>query len=169
MHPGASQSHRPETVDLGLEPDVCRLRLRSLAELPAVFEKLEGRMTVLGYTRKDIFAVILALHEAVANAIRHGNRSDPAKHVQLSYLVRPTDVLLEVEDEGPGFDPSRVPDPLTPEKIGWSSGRGLFLMGAYMSWVSFSPLGNRVTLCRLRTTGRCECGQEPAGVAAPAP
>src|SRR5947209_2080167 len=93
----------PEPVDLGLEPDVCRVRLRSLAEVGPLLEKLEGLMTVLGYARKDIFAVVLALHEAAVNAVRHGNRADPTKQVRVSYLVRPTEVILEVEDQGLGF------------------------------------------------------------------
>jgi serine/threonine-protein kinase RsbW len=152
MHCGENNpGFRPETVDLGLEPDVCRVRGRSLAELRPLLSHLTGRMTVLGYPRKDVFAVTLALHEAVVNAVRHGNRGDPTKHVRVSYLVRPAEVVLEVEDEGRGFDPSLVADPLADENVSRPSGRGLFLMRVYMSWVSFNPAGNRVALCRLRT------------------
>jgi serine/threonine-protein kinase RsbW len=138
-----------ERVDLGLEADVCRVRLRFLSEVGPLLEKLQGLMTVLGYPRKDIFAVALALHEAVVNALRHGNRGDPTKQVRVSYLVRPTEVVLEVEDEGKGFDPDLVADPLLDGNVGRPNGRGLFLMRAYMTWVHFSRLGNRVTLCRL--------------------
>jgi serine/threonine-protein kinase RsbW len=138
-------------VDLGLEADVRRERARSLAELGPLFERLEGWMTVLGYPRKDIFAVRLALREAAVNAFRHGNRGDPAKHVRVSYLVRDHEVVLEVADEGRGFNPALVSDPVAESNAGRPAGRGLFLMRVYMNWVSFNPAGNRVTLCRLRS------------------
>jgi serine/threonine-protein kinase RsbW len=152
MYPSKNQQvYRCEAVEVRLETDVCSVRVSSLAQLGPVVEKLEAWMLVLGYTRKDIFGVTLALHEAVANAVRHGNRGDPAKHVQVSYLVRPNEVVLEVADQGPGFDPNLVADPLTEENVGRPCGRGLFLMRAYMSLVCFNRAGNRVTLCRLRT------------------
>jgi serine/threonine-protein kinase RsbW len=142
---------RPEPADLRLQTDVCSACVRSLAELAPVFERLEAWMRVLGYGRRDLFAVWLALHEAVSNAVRHGNRGDPAKRVRVTYLVRPGEVAVEVEDQGRGFDPSLVPDPLTEENVGRPGGRGLFLMRAYMNLVCFNRAGNRVTLCRLRT------------------
>ena len=152
MHLGKNcQNGRRQPEDLRLESDLVSVRVRSLAELCPVFEKLEGWMRVLGYARRDIFAVTLALHEAVANAVRHGNRGDPAKHVQVSYLVRPNEVALEVQDDGRGFDPDQVPDPLTAENVGRPCGRGLFLMRSYMDLVCFNRAGNRVTMCRLRT------------------
>jgi serine/threonine-protein kinase RsbW len=152
MHLGKNcHDGQARDVDLRLESDVCFVRVRSRAELGPVFEKLEAWMRVLGYPRKDIFAVTLALQEAAANAFRHGNRGDPAKQVQVCYLVRPSEVALEVQDEGRGFDPNLVPDPLADENLGRPCGRGLFLMRAYMDLVCFNRAGNRVTMCRLRT------------------
>ena len=57
----------------------------------------------------------------------------------------------EVEDEGPGFDPGRVPDPTLPENPDRPGGRGLPLMRHFMTWVRFSRPGNRVTLCKYRS------------------
>jgi serine/threonine-protein kinase RsbW len=84
------------------------------------------------------------------NAIRHGHKGDVTKQVRVSYSVTADEVVAEIEDEGPGFDPQQVPDPLSPENLERPSGRGLFLMRHYTSWVRFSPRGNCVTLCRLK-------------------
>lgn len=138
--------------DLGLEHDVRRVEANSLAALRPVFDKLDDWMRVLGYPRKDRVAVILAAREAVTNAVRHGHRCDPGKRFRLRYLVRPAEVLVEVEDDGFGFDPDRVPDALVAWEEQQPRGRGLFLMRSYASWLSFNRTGNRVTLCRRRST-----------------
>jgi serine/threonine-protein kinase RsbW len=137
-------------VELGLRPDVRRVRVHSPADLRPLCGKLEDWMRVLGYPRTDIFAVTVALAEVVTNALRHGNRGDPGKHVRVSYVVTPAELLLEVEDQGDGFDPARVPHPLA-GGAGRPGGWGLFLARAYATWVSFSPRGNRVTLCKQRS------------------
>jgi serine/threonine-protein kinase RsbW len=95
--------------------------------------------------------VQLALHEAAANAFRHGNRGDRGKTITVRYVATPAQMLLEVEDEGAGFDPGRVPDPLAEMSRPRRACRGLFLMRAYATWVSFSPKGNRVTFARQRS------------------
>jgi serine/threonine-protein kinase RsbW len=116
-----------------------------------VFEHLEDWMRLLGYPRKDIFSVRLVLKEAVANALRHGNGNDSAKHVDVRYVVSPAEVLAEVQDQGMGFNPDDLPNPLTEENRERPCGRGVFLMRIYSTWVSFNRPGNRVTLCRRRT------------------
>ncbi len=119
-------------------------------EIPRVIEKIVAAMGDHIYSEKDIFAVRLALEEALVNAVRHGNQEDAAKHVRVSFLVGPERILIEVQDEGNGFDPDDVPDPLAPENLERSSGRGLHLMRTYMSWVRFNAEGNCVTMCKCR-------------------
>jgi serine/threonine-protein kinase RsbW len=141
--------HHEAVEELGLRPGVRIVRVRTLAALRPIFDKIEDWMRVLGYSHQDVFAVTFALFEIATNAVRHGNRNNPEKWVQVRYLVTASEVLLEVEDEGWGFDPESIPSPLA------TGGRppcwGLFLTRAYMSWVSFNPQGNRVTLCRRRS------------------
>jgi serine/threonine-protein kinase RsbW len=108
-------------------------------------------MSALDYADRDIFGVRLALEEALVNALKHGHRCDPSKVARVRYQVTDERVLLEVEDEGPGFDPAAVPDPLTADGLGRPSGRGLLLMRHYLSWVRYNRRGNRVTLCRRRS------------------
>jgi serine/threonine-protein kinase RsbW len=104
-----------------------------------------------GYPEGDVFAVRVALSEAISNAVRHGNRGDPAKAVRIRYHVTPRRVLAEVEDEGPGFDPGQVPDPRASENWERAGGRGLLLIRQYLTWVRHNGRGNCVTLCKRRS------------------
>jgi serine/threonine-protein kinase RsbW len=105
----------------------------------------------LGYAQRDCMGLELALEEAIVNGLRHGNGGDPSKQVRVHYRVTRQAVLADVEDEGPGFDPNRVPDPTRPENLERPSGRGLLLIRHYTTWVGFSARGNRVTLYKCRT------------------
>jgi serine/threonine-protein kinase RsbW len=125
--------------------------LRRAAEVVPFLDALVEALAGLGYSCHDCAGTRLALEEAVVNGLRHGNGGDPARRVCVRYHVRPDALLAEVEDEGPGFDPSRVPDPTLPENLGRPCGRGLLLMRHYMTWVRFSKHGNRVTLCKHRS------------------
>jgi serine/threonine-protein kinase RsbW len=107
-----------------------------------------------GYSSADRFAVRLALEEAVVNAVKHGHGYDPAKQVRIWWLLGASSVKFVVHDEGPGFDPTQVPDPRRPENKERPGGRGLFLIGAFMNWVRFNGRGNCLAMCRLRSHGR---------------
>jgi serine/threonine-protein kinase RsbW len=144
-------SDHATTADGGPEGEVYQVQARSLRQLQPVFDEVQGWMEFLDYPYRDVFAVLLAFQEAAGNAFRHGNRGDPGKHVEVTYHVSSSEVLLAVEDQGEGFDPDQVPDPLIRDNLERPGGRGLFLMRAYMSWVAFNPKGNCVTLCRRRS------------------
>jgi serine/threonine-protein kinase RsbW len=120
------------------------------AEIPDTLECVASAMADHCYSTREIFGVRLALEEAVVNAFRHGHRGAPTKPVSVSFLVNPDLVLLEVKDQGPGFDPKKVPNPLAPGNLERCSGRGLLLMRSYMTWVRFNDRGNSVTMCRHR-------------------
>jgi serine/threonine-protein kinase RsbW len=117
--------------------------------VPAIEDLLRG-LPSAGFSDKEIFAIRLALEEALVNAIKHGHKYDPNKEVQLRYHLTPECLLAEIEDQGPGFKPEEVPDPCAPENLERSSGRGLVLMRSYMTWVRFNDSGNCVTMCRQR-------------------
>jgi serine/threonine-protein kinase RsbW len=137
--------------------DRCRDRgwrqesVRSTAEIGRVLDGLVEALEVRAYPRKDIFGIRLAVEETLVNAVKHGHRGDPTKRVSVRYGVGAERVLVEIEDQGPGFDPDCVPDPLAPENLGRPCGRGLLLMRSYTTWVRFSRRGSRVTLCKLRS------------------
>ena len=107
-----------------------------------VFEGLKGA----GFDEGEIFAIRLAMEEAVANGFRHGNEGDPAKSVTVGYGIDESGMTLAVEDEGTGFDPTAVPDPTEDANLEIPSGRGLMLMRAYMTEVVVIPPGNRIEM-----------------------
>jgi serine/threonine-protein kinase RsbW len=123
----------------------------SVSELHPLVDRVATAMVAAGFPNRDTFAVRLALEEAVVNAIKHGHQHDPSKVVRVAYRVSPERVVLKIEDEGPGFQPDEVPDPLDPENLERCCGRGVFLMRHYMNEVTFSERGNCVTLCKWRS------------------
>jgi serine/threonine-protein kinase RsbW len=100
------------------------------------------------FDEKDVFAIKLALEEALVNAVKHGNELDPAKRVKVQYRVSDQRADVTIEDQGPGFDPAELPDPTADENLCRCCGRGILLMRAYMSSVVFNPQGNKVTLTK---------------------
>lgn len=91
----------------------------------------------------------LALREALANAIKHGNRLDPARQVEVSATVSPEEVRIRVADQGAGFDPHAVRDPLAPENRFRADGRGIFYMRRLMDSVEFLDEAGRGTVVEL--------------------
>jgi anti-sigma regulatory factor (Ser/Thr protein kinase) len=137
-----------------------RQEIHDPAELFELAEQLEADMRALGYPRRDTFAVALGLREAATNALQHGNRADATRSVLICCHVSPQEVLLEIADEGHGFDPLQVPNPLTDDRYrDRLVGRGLFLMRVYMSWIRFNKRGNRVILCKRRSGDEIRQGE----------
>jgi serine/threonine-protein kinase RsbW len=96
---------------------------------------------------KSNFAIELALREAIANAIVHGNQEDPYKRVYVwCRCTTDGDVWVTVQDEGEGFDVETVPNPTAPENLFRGSGRGIYLMKTLMDQVRFEQRGTAVHL-----------------------
>jgi len=81
--------------------------------------------------------ILMALREGVANAIKHGNRMDTSKNVHVEMDVVADTLAISIRDEGEGFDPAAVGDPLAPENRLKTSGRGIFYMRTFMDDVRF--------------------------------
>ncbi len=96
-----------------------------------------GRMA--GLDDDALHWVSVAVRESVVNAIKHGNQNDESKRVIVEFTPvpphRPEELVIRVQDEGEGFDPEVVADPLAPENILKSSGRGIFLIRSFMDEV----------------------------------
>ena len=86
----------------------------------------------LKFDEEAEFQIEMAVHEAVINAIHHGNKEDPSKKVYIKFLVSEDRLEIRVRDEGVGFDPSTLPDPLARENLLNISGRGIFLVRKFM-------------------------------------
>jgi serine/threonine-protein kinase RsbW len=118
------------------------------SEVGTVSEAILRRAEACDYSKKDLFAIRLALEEALSNAIHHGNGDDPAKQVTVEYEVTRQQARITVRDQGRGFRPEQLPDPCCDEKLTDPNGRGVLLMKAYMDEVTFNRQGNGVTLVK---------------------
>ena len=127
-----------------------RENIESAADMARVIEAVAALMERMGYSGKEVFAARLALEEAIANAHKHGHSGDWGVPVVLRYRVSVEVMAAEVQDQGRGFDPARVADPLDRKYLDQPSGRGLLLMRAYMSYVCFNEQGNRVRMAKRR-------------------
>jgi serine/threonine-protein kinase RsbW len=92
----------------------------------------------------------LAIREAVANGVQHGNQEDPTKRVAISFVLQPEEVAVRIADEGEGFDLEDLPDPLAPENLFKPRGRGILLMNSFMDEVNFEFDRDRGTAVTLR-------------------
>ena len=101
-----------------------------------------------GLSPELVFAIRLALEEAVTNAHRHGHGGDPDRPISIEFSRNGDDLILEVVDTGAGFNPGSVPDPRSPEGLERSSGRGLLLIRAFMHHVEHLDSGRRIRMRR---------------------
>jgi serine/threonine-protein kinase RsbW len=148
------KTKRARSGECRMERDKLALRFydaipSTLAALEDVVERLVTLACDLKCDRRHLERVELALREALANAIIHGNRQDPEKKVVVRCFCQPDrGMLLVIEDEGAGFDPSKVPNPTQAECLLETHGRGLFLMHRMMNTVRISRRGTRVTMLK---------------------
>jgi serine/threonine-protein kinase RsbW len=103
-----------------------------------------------GFDGQVYFAIKLALEEAIINAIKHGNKLDPDKHVEIEAGISSKRLTVTIEDQGPGFERAHVPDPTIAENLEKCSGRGILLIEHYMTKVRWDRGGRRVTLTKER-------------------
>ena len=120
-----------------------RLELPSSFELLDLVQVLSDRLSSIAGLDEDLTHwVSVAVRESVINAIKHGNREDRAKHVVVEFILRPRErpeeFVVRVLDEGEGFDPADIANPLDPENMLKSSGRGIFFMRNFMDDVSIT-------------------------------
>ena len=109
-------------------------RFENIELVQAVVDDLLGR---LGLEEEDRHWIGLAVREAVANAIKHGNAADPGKQVEVEVVLEEGEVVVTVRDEGHGFDPQLVANPLAPENLLRPGGRGIFYMRSLMDAVDY--------------------------------
>jgi anti-sigma regulatory factor (Ser/Thr protein kinase) len=130
----------------------CRFNLVIAADPASINTVTEGVTQMLagkGWSEDEIANVDLALHEALANAIRHGCLNDPAKRVQCCVSFDESGgITIVVRDPGEGFDLAGVPDPLAAENQLKPSGRGIFLINRLMDDVKFADRGRQLEMRR---------------------
>jgi serine/threonine-protein kinase RsbW len=117
-----------------------RSELSELEHLPPFLEEVENTFTM----SDDVKArLMLVLSEALTNAILHGNKLEPDKLAKVEVWTENNEKLcVKVEDEGSGFEPDKLPDPLKEDNLLKPSGRGVYLMREYADSVSYNDKGN---------------------------
>jgi serine/threonine-protein kinase RsbW len=123
-------------------------RLEAVEQCEAMVRRFA---TECGFDEDDVYFLGLAAREIVINAIRHGNRFDPAKRVDVNLRWSEDKLIIEVSDSGEGFHLEDVPDPRSPENHGKRSGRGLAMTRGIMDEVSVgenTPAGTRVRMVK---------------------
>jgi len=111
---------------------------------------LRDSLERLGVDEDTRHWVDVAVREAVANAIKHGNAQDPGKQVHVDLFREGDDVVIRVEDEGIGFDPEQLGNPLAPENLLKPNGRGIFYMKSFMDDIHYGPRPGGGTIVTLR-------------------
>jgi serine/threonine-protein kinase RsbW len=118
-----------------------RLQIHSNFDMLDFVQVVSDRMGQLAGLDEDaIHWIGVAVRESVINAIKHGNREDYGKIVTVEFAMAPSadpsELVVRVLDQGEGFDPEQIADPLAPENILKSSGRGIFFMRSFMDDVT---------------------------------
>lgn len=131
---------QPSTKQLNLSSS-----LDEMERLEPFVDELQEWAT---FGEDDYNRIMLALSEAINNAILHGNQQDPNKTVKVNTKLADQGgiLIVSVEDEGKGFDPDDIPDPLKEENLLNEGGRGVYLIKQYSDDIAFSKNGTKITI-----------------------
>jgi serine/threonine-protein kinase RsbW len=125
-------------------------------DIASRFEMLDMVQTVLAHLAGMLqfeddatHYMSVAVRESVVNAIKHGNQLDENKRVAVVFTIHPSALEVKVQDQGTGFDPAAVPDPVAEENLLKAYGRGIFFMRSFMDEVSYSFPARGGTVVRM--------------------
>jgi serine/threonine-protein kinase RsbW len=114
-----------------------------------------------GFDEDEVMQISMAVREAAVNAVLHGNAYDPGKKVRLDFERNDRDLVITIRDQGKGLDLGKLPDPLAPENLLKTSGRGIFLIRSFMDVVEIHPsqTGTEIKLIK-HVRGPAAVGEE---------
>ena len=130
-----------ETIELSIDS-----KLEYVDMVASVTKSVTAK---LGFDEDDSSWIELAVHEAVINAITHGNRGAEDKQVDLRFVIDQESLTVHVRDRGEGFDPTSLPNPLDPDNLLNPNGRGIFYMRTFMDDVEYSTHPEGGSIVRL--------------------
>lgn len=123
------------------------LKINSNVQSLRLVERLIGDICEVYDVNEDVYGnMLIAVSEAVNNAIVHGNRNDPDKFVKIGFEADDKQMIFSVTDEGQGFNYNNLPDPTDPVNIDKISGRGVYLMKSLSDSLRFEDNGSKVFL-----------------------
>lgn len=118
-------------------------KIENLRKVEKIIDEISGEFQI----GEDVYGnILIASLEATNNAIMHGNKLDENKEVTIEFKMEGKTLLVQVDDEGNGFDYENIPDPTAPENLENVNGRGIFLMEKLSDKISFSRNGATVAL-----------------------
>ncbi len=132
-----------------------RLKISIPSKIEAIDEVVNKAIDFaisLGFDEEAVYAIDMAVREAVANAVKHGNLLDETKKVEVTITKLVKGLEVKVRDFGNGFDVDKVPDPTRPENLLKNCGRGILFMRNFMEeveWIKHSRGGTVVRMCKL--------------------
>ena len=138
-----NKNHAPETLERSLDS--------TLESVDSAEELAVGVAQRAGFDEDDLMKIGMAVRESMVNAVVHGNRYNAHKKVRLLVTHSPERFTIRIADEGEGYDPANIPDPLAPENLMRTSGRGIFLIRSFMDEFEMhhrEPQGTEVTLVK---------------------
>lgn len=109
---------------------------------------LLAKLSPLSLNQDLLFNIKLSLHESIINAIKHGNKLDPNLKVKVEIVTAADQIMLQVTDQGKGFDFEKIPNPITPENLVKLSGRGIFMIQNAMDKVEFADQGRTIQMIK---------------------
>lgn len=142
-----AMASKPQVIELMLAST-----LKSVARAEALAHEVCGRA---GFDEDDRHRIEMAVHETMINAIRHGNKEDARKRVRLIFKMFPDRLEIRIRDQGPGFELGRVADPLDAGNLLKASGRGIFLVRAFVDELRVRKIegsGTEVTLVKRKNS-----------------
>jgi serine/threonine-protein kinase RsbW len=133
----------------------------SLESVNKAEETASDIATKSGFESEEVQRISMAVREAAVNAVLHGNSYDPRKKVHIAFETTQDALTITIRDEGKGLDPGEIPDPLAPENLLKQSGRGIFLIKAFMDEIRFRNMepGTEITLIK-KLSGDAPGGKE---------
>lgn len=143
-----------EAVVFGLHEHIEFELPSALSLMHIVLEYLLKRVEKLGVVEAEQSNLFVALDEAFVNAVKHGNKFDSRKLVRITAEVSRAEARFTIEDEGEGFDLNNIPDPLDPENLFKTSGRGVLFIYNIMDEVQYNERGNRLTMVKKSDSGK---------------
>lgn len=135
------------STDLAIGIMETKFKFPSRMENITIIEKLVDDISATYHLSSEIYGnVLVAVIEAVNNAILHGNKLDVNKRVHVSYRMEDNYLVFDISDEGPGFDFKNIPDPTLPENIEKPHGRGVFLINHLADDILYNKNGAEIIL-----------------------
>ena len=144
---------RAMTVDASVVEVILESDLKNVE----VAEEIARRVaSTSGFDEDEQHKIEMAVHESMINAICHGNKNDASKSVWLRFQIHPDRLEIRIRDQGNGFDPKQIPDPLEAANLLKVSGRGIFLIRTFMDEFNVEYIdgtGTEVTLVKRLSSG----------------